>query len=210
MNLIQKLRSDFVGRVFNTIRRNRLRLLRVYSTGITYLLLHSKKVLIGNNVEFYGRPYIHRAPLSKISIGDNCIFRSDATSNLVGVNRRCMISTNVAGSEVRIGNNVGMSGTVIGAGQQIIIEDDVLCGANVLITDWDWHPIAPSQRHTGAGETRPVRISRNVWLGLNTVVLKGVTIGENSIIAANSTVTRDIPANVIAGGSPCRVIKQLE
>jgi acetyltransferase-like isoleucine patch superfamily enzyme len=55
-----------------------------------------------------------------------------------------------------------------------------------------------------------VVIGDNVWLGVNSVVLKGVTIGKNSVIGANSVVTRDIPPNVIAAGNPCKVIKQIQ
>jgi len=207
----QKLRSDLPGRVFNTIRRSRLWLLCRYSTQTTCFLLRLKGIALGHNATFFGRPYVHRTPLSNISIGSDCSFRSDATSNLVGVNRRCMISTLRPEAAVVIGNGVGMSGTVIGAARQVIIEDGVLCGANVLITDWDWHPLAAAQRHTiGGEEARPVRIGRNAWIGLNTVVLKGVTIGENTVIGANSLVTHDIPANVIAGGNPCRVIRPIQ
>ena len=79
------------------------------------------------------------------------------------------------------------------------------CGANTYIADTDAH--SDDYR---AGKDRPVIIEDNVWLGLNVVVLKGVRIGKNSLIGANSLVTKDIPANVIAVGNPCRVIKQLE
>jgi len=81
--------------------------------------------------------------------------------------------------------------------------NNVLCGANVTITDFDWH----SSRY--ASESRPVIIHDNVWLGLNVTVLKGVEIGGNSIIGANSLVVTSIPANVIAAGNPCKVIKSI-
>jgi galactoside O-acetyltransferase len=54
----------------------------------------------------------------------------------------------------------------------------------------------------------PITIGNNVWIGMNSVIMRGVTIGENSIIGANSVVTKDIPANVIAAGNPCKVIKE--
>ena len=91
------------------------------------------------------------------------------------------------------------------AGQSIIIGNNVRCGANSYITDTDGH--SDDYR---AGKDRPVVIEDNVWLGMNVVVLKGVHIGKNSLIGANSVVTKDIPANVIAVGNPCKVIKQLE
>lgn len=79
------------------------------------------------------------------------------------------------------------------------------CGANTLITDGDWHQDDPR-----SGELRPVNIGDNVWLGVNVTVLKGVTIGENTVMGAGSLVVKDIPANVIAAGNPCKVIKFIE
>ena len=105
---------------------------------------------------------------------------------------------------IHIGNNCGFSGTVIGAGKNIVIGDNVRCGANTLITDSDWHQ--------GDPRTSPdsdVVIENNVWLGYGVKVLKGVRIGENSVIGAGSIVTRNIPSNVIAAGNPCKVIKNL-
>ena len=61
-----------------------------------------------------------------------------------------------------------------------------------------------------SGELRAVHIGDNVWLGINVTVLKGVTIGENTVIGAGSIVTKDIPANVVAAGNPCKVIKHLD
>ena len=55
----------------------------------------------------------------------------------------------------------------------------------------------------------PVHIGENVWIGANAVVLPGVTIGDNSVIGAGSVVTKDIPANVIAVGNPCRVLREI-
>lgn len=101
-----------------------------------------------------------------------------------------------------------MSGTVVGAAECVVIGDDVLCGSNVTITDTDWHGIKPDERRK-AGRTAPVLIKNNVWLGLNVVVLKGVTIGENSIISAGSVVNKSIPPNVIAGGMPAAPIRPL-
>lgn len=57
---------------------------------------------------------------------------------------------------------------------------------------------------------KPVKLRKNVWIGANVTVLPGVTIGENSIVAADATVTKDVPANVIVAGSPARIIKRLE
>jgi acetyltransferase-like isoleucine patch superfamily enzyme len=120
-----------------------------------------------------------------------------------------MLSTHSKTASISIGNNCGFSGTVLGAKEKIVIGNDVLCGANTLITDFDWHGILPHERKTSSGDSRPIIIGNNVFIGYGTLVLKGVTIGDNSVIGANSVVTKDIPANVIAGGNPCKVLKNL-
>ena len=186
-------------------------MLSFFSTKLNYFLFFLKKVTIGKNCTFYGLPIVTRAYNSKILIGDGCSFRSDKSSNLIGLNRKCIISTFGEGTVLKIGNNSGFSGTVIGAANSITIGNNVLSGANVLITDFDWHPINPKKRHTSEGvKNAPIVIGNNVWLGINSVVLKGVTIGDNTVIGANSLVVKSIPANVIAAGNPCKVIKPID
>ena len=163
-------------------------------------------VKIGKNVKFNGRCNIERFPGTEIFIGDNCKFLSRANSNLIGINRPCSIATLQSEfiAKLIIGDNCGFSGTVIGAFKLIRIGNNVICGANTLITDSDWH-----LEDFRSGECLEVNIEDNVWLGINVVVLNGVTIGENSLIGANSVVTKSIPKNVIAAGNPCKVIKYL-
>lgn len=159
---------------------------------------------IKSGSRFFGVPKFHRYWYSTIEIGKHCTFRSDQSSNLIGVNHRCILSTNRENSRIIIGDNCGFSGVSIGAAKEIIIGNNVLCGANVVITDFDWH------EGISGTEAERVVIGDNVWIGLNSVVLKGVEIGENTIIGANSLVVKSIPANVVAGGNPCRVLKVKE
>jgi acetyltransferase-like isoleucine patch superfamily enzyme len=210
MRIKDKFSTDFSGFFFGKIRKYKLLVLSFFSTKLNYFLFFLKKVTIGKNCTFYGLPIVTRAYNSKILIGDGCSFRSDKSSNLIGLNRKCIISTFGEGTVLKIGNNSGFSGTVIGAANSITIGNNVLSGANVLITDFDWHPIDPEKRHTREGvQSAPVVIGNNVWLGINSVILKGVTIGDNTVIGANSLVVKDIPANVIAAGNPCKVLKPL-
>ncbi len=139
-----------------------------------------------------------------MTIGASCTFLSSPNANLIGINRPCMISTMTCEAQIQIGNDCGFSGTVVAAFKDIVLGEHVICGANTLITDSDWHPEDPR-----AGTPAPVVIGNNVWLGVNATVLKGVRIGENSVIGAGSVVTSDIPANMIAGGIPCKAIRSL-
>lgn len=162
-------------------------------------------VNIKSNGVFIGRTNFYRFPGSKISIGSNCTFLSKRNSNLIGINRPCSISTQTESAVIIIGNNCGFSGTVIGAFKRIQLGNNVRCGANTLITDSDWH--TDDYR---SGENKEVIIEDNVWLGEGAKVLKGVTIGENSVIGAGSIVVKSIPANVIAAGNPCKIIRELK
>jgi acetyltransferase-like isoleucine patch superfamily enzyme len=164
------------------------------------------RIKLGKNISFDGKIHFERFPGTKILIGDNCKFLSRSNSNLIGINRPCCISTNQSDyiALIEIGKNCGFSGTVIGAFKSIKIGENVRCGANTLITDSDWHLDDPR-----SGEPKEIVIEDNVWLGVNVVILKGVTIGKNTVIGANSVVTKSIPANVIAAGNPCKVIKAL-
>ncbi len=200
--------KDKRGYLISQIRRFRLQGFSIACSIFTYANAALRGIKLGKKNTFWGIPVVIRSPYSRIKIGNNCSFRSDFTSNLVGINRKCIITTLRPGSEVIIGDNSGFSGTVIAAAGSIKIGSKVLCGANTTITDYDWHGIEPDKRNQPA-DPKPVVIGDNVWLGLNSVVLKGVTIGENTVIGANSLVTKDIPANVIAAGNPCKVIREM-
>ena len=90
----------------------------------------------------------------------------------------------------------------------IHIGDDVMCGPNVTLATAG-HPLDPDLRRQAYQVNKPIRIGDNVWIGAHTVVLPGVTIGSNTVIGAGSVVTKDIPAQVLALGTPCRVVKEL-
>ncbi len=167
-------------------------------------LVWLKGIKLGKNGIFAGIMLFRRYPDSTIRIGVNANFKSAPSSNLIGINRKCIFSTNLQSAKLVIGDNCGFSGTIIGTFKEIRLGNNVRCGANTLITDSDWH-----LDDTRAGKPKAINIKDNVWLGVNSIVLKGVSIGENSLIGANSVVTSDIPANVIAAGNPCRVIKSI-
>ncbi len=90
---------------------------------------------------------------------------------------------------------------------KIEIGEKCLFGPNVTITTTG-HPVSPKHRMDGM-YSFPVKIGNNCWIGANCVILPGVTIGDNSVIGAGSVVTKDIPANVVAFGSPCHVYREI-
>ena len=154
---------------------------------------------------FAGLPYMTRKNGSTISIGKGCRFMSKSWGNLIGLNHQCILATTEKDARIVIGNNCTFSGCSLWCFKNITLKDNVRVGANCLIMDGDAHQDDPR-----AGKNKPIVIEDNVWLGGNVVVKKGVTIGRNSVIGMNSVVTKDIPANVIAVGAPCRVIRSLD
>lgn len=186
-----------------------LRSLRIWGnlnvwTYINRLICKLKGIRLEDKSSFMNKTYFCRHPLSCIRIGSSCSFNSMPIYNLIGINHKCMVSTLTTGATIEIGNNCGFSGTVIGAFKSIKIGNNVRCGANTLITDSDWH-----LDDARSGMPKDVFIDDNVWLGVNCIVLKGVRIGENSVIGANSVITKSIPANVVAAGNPCKILKNL-
>lgn len=116
------------------------------------------------------------------------------------------------GAELTIGNNVGMSSTRMWIRDSVTIGDNVKVGACVLITDTDAHPLDYLARRTSNEGTKsaPIVIEDDVWVGAHSIILKGVTIGERSIIGAGSVVTKSIPADCVAAGNPCKIIRKIE
>lgn len=148
----------------------------------------------------------------KLFIGKSFKCNNKVTSNSIGLIQPCVFNIATAGAEIVIGNNVGISGSTINATKSIKIGNNVLVGSGCLITDTDSHPIDWQDRINNLNEktaSSPIVIEDNVFIGARSIILKGVTIGKNSVIGAGSVVTKSIPANCIAGGNPAKVIKYL-
>lgn len=92
---------------------------------------------------------------------------------------------------------------------KITIGDHCLLGPNVHIYTAG-HPLNPEERQTGIEFGKPVTIGHHVWIGGGAIINPGVTIGDHAVIASGSVVTKDIPANVIVGGNPAKILKHLE
>ncbi len=119
------------------------------------------------------------------------------------------LHANWAGAHVHFGNNVYANfNLTLVDDTDIYVGDKVMFAPNVTVATAG-HPINPELRYQAMQYNIPVHIGNNVWIGANAVVLPGVTIGDNSVIGAGSVVTKDIPANVVAVGNPCRVIREI-
>lgn len=106
-----------------------------------------------------------------------------------------------------VGDNVFFNyGLDIGCTKSIRIGSNTIIGPMVNIIDTNFHPVDMEDQ----SRSKDIVISDNVWIGRGAVILPGVTIGQGSVVAAGSIVTRDIPANVLAGGTPAKVIRELQ
>ena len=112
------------------------------------------------------------------------------------------------GKNTKIGKNVfiNFDCTFLDLGG-ITIDDGVLIAPKVSLLS-EGHPVAPNKRHSLV--PKPIHIKKNAWIGANATILYGVTIGENSIVASGSVVSKDVPDNVIVGGTPAKVIKEIQ
>ncbi|MEW4371264.1 DapH/DapD/GlmU-related protein [Paenibacillus kandeliae] len=184
------------------------------STWVTRRMFKEQRISFGHNLIAVGVPIVEQVPGSSITIGRNSILCSDDYSNPIGLNHRTVIRTLSSGATIQIGDDVGISGASICAASSVTIGSEVMLGVNVQISDTDFHPIKPDGRRFNKNVadvgTSPTVIEDNVWVGANSIVLKGVTIGKNSIIGAGSIVSGSIPANCIAAGVPAKVIKRLD
>ncbi len=125
-------------------------------------------------------------------------------ANPLGANHAVILCTWQAGAVLRIGEGFAMTGGSLCAAESVTIGDGVLVGANCTIIDSDFHPSDAAERRADpkAGKTAPVVIEDGVFIGMNSLVLKGVHLGKGSTVAAGSVVTHDVPAGALAGGNP--------
>lgn len=176
---------------------------------INRLILKANGAVFGKNLQIPGKvSWLIRG--ARITIGDNFYLSSGNGVNPIASNLQADVYVE-PGATLTIGNNVGMSSTRLWIHESARIGNNVKIGGCVLITDTDAHPMDYVARRSSNEGTKsaPVVIEDDVWIGAHCIILKGVTIGARSVIGAGSVVTKSIPADCVAAGNPCRVIKSL-
>jgi acetyltransferase-like isoleucine patch superfamily enzyme len=130
---------------------------------------------------------------------------------MVGINKRCTIYV-AENAYLKIGNNSGFSGVSIYCANSITIGENVSIGGNVCLWDTDFHPLNYLERRenlTDKINTKPISIGNDVFIGANSIILKGVIVGDRAIIGAGSIVTKNIPEDEIWGGNPAKFIRKI-
>ena len=187
-----------------------LRILLFFYNYLINTFVHIRQKVAYQSVSYIrGRIYIRNK--GEISIGKRFTVNSGKRHNPIGegwITR--LIATQNA--RIVIGDNVMISNSTIYCTSTVEINDYVAVGGNCKIWDTDFHSITPSDRakKNDKGESSPIKIERIAFIGGNSIILKGVNIGENSVIGAGSVVTRSVPANEIWGGNPAKFIKSLK
>ena len=184
------------------------------------LIMKMSAVKYGKNLILKGIPVIFNKKGAELTIGDGVRIKSSFLSNLVGLYSRSIIVTRKPGAYIHIGDHVGISGATIYAREGIEIGDYTDIGGNVKILDNDFHPVDADTRnrltmegHGGDSDlvpSRPIKIGKNCFIGVNSIILKGTELGENCVVGAGAVVAGKFPANSVIAGNPAKVIKTLE
>lgn len=173
-----------------------------FLVGLLYLRLHG--VRCGRMVRSY-RVYVRNR--GEIRIGSHVSLNSFPNGRM----HRTGLLTFFPEARIRIGDHCALNGTVVLCNERVTIEAHCMFGPGTVVCDNDSHRVALDVRERRKrADSAPIHIGPNVWVGMNALLLKGVTVGPNAIIAAGSVVTSDVPQNALAGGHPARVIRIME
>ena len=206
---MERLVSLLIKSYYRVSTRNFPRLREVF--GYCYLKYHGVETSRGD-VNLVGLPIIRKHKNSRIIIEAGSTLVSNSKGNVAGVNHPVILATMAEGALIHIKKS-GLSGSSICAVRSVVIGEDSGLGVNACVYDTDFHPVnakaRSGQRDITEAEAKPVFIGECVWIGANSLILKGVNIGNSAVIAAGSVVTKDVPAGTIYGGNPARFISEL-
>ena len=190
------------------------RLSRALSTPLVRGFLRFHRCPVGRGFTTDGLPRIRMQRPGSISIGDHVTWNCRVMSNLAGICQATILNCMDEGS-ISIGDNAGLSGTVLSSRKCISLGRRCNIGVNTRIYDHDFHSLNHLHRTERKIDqvnikSAPVDIGEDVLVGANVIILKGVTLGPRSIIAAGSVVTRgSYPSDSLIGGNPAKVIRRL-
>lgn len=196
---------------WKALRKIKERLLSKAYTPVTKMFFVLNGIECESGLHCCGIPQVYVTRRGKVRIGENFRVNSGSNHNIIGRQGRTIIWSEGA---ITIGNNVGISNSALICRNEIIIEDDVTIGGNCVVYDTDFHPVNPSARLNDQADieqaaSSPVIIRQNTFIGAHSTILKGVEIGENSVIGACSLVAKSIPPNEIWAGNPAIKIRSI-
>ena len=200
----------------------------MYAISLKYLIvlnfIKTKYQKIKNKLEIVGKLRKNKIKISGnnniLYIGKNSLLRDSnifikGNNNIIYIGDDCVVNnTSIIldneGSEIRIGNKTSIAKVQIVSLEPYKIEigEDCMLSYDIEIRNTDSHKIYDKNTNERINEGSSINIGNHVWLGMRAIILKGVTIGDNSIVAAGSIVTKDVKANTIVSGNPAKQIKE--
>lgn len=192
-------------------RRLRQELSKAYSTSSCKVFLAFNGVRFGPGLKVRGVPLIQVHRAGQLTIGANCRFNSGYHNNFVGGEQRFAIQV-LPGGCLTLGDGAAVSNSTIVCANSITIEKNVFIGGGCHIYDTDFHSLILSERVGKVNEQikkAPIKLKRGSFIGAHSTILRGVEIGECSIVAAGSVVVKSIPDHELWGGAPARFLRQL-
>ena len=165
---------------------------------------------LGRRVVFKGTPVIEISNGGQIIIAEGVTLNSSNRGYHLNMHSPVKLFVDRPGARITIGAHSRLHGACLHAYSAITIGKRCLIAANTQIIDGSGHDLsfgAVEQRIFTGGDSRPIVLEDDVWVGANTLILPGVTIGKGSVIGAGSVVTKAIPPMVVAAGNPARIIK---
>ena len=195
----------------NIFRSIKLRIAKVRSITYTFWVSHFYHgIQVGKHTMiYYKSSVVNNAPEGAAIIGDNCVIGRPSIFYHAGMPFHTRLFVDGVRGKIFIGNNCHINGSCIHAKGKIEIGNDCVIAAGVSVIDSNGHEVKGDNRHIQDNPS-PIIIGNNVWIGLNAIVLKGSTIGDNSVISAGSVVKGCFPANSIISGNPAKVVKIIE
>lgn len=164
-------------------------------------------VRVGQRVEVVGRPLIYNTHGGHIVLGEDVRLWS-RDSAYICHNQPVRLFASSREARIEIGARTRLNGASIAATELVRVGEDCYLAAGTTIIDSDGHAQDAEMRASGKrDEPRPVVIGNRVWTGLRVLILKGVTIGDDTIVGAGSVVTRSLPPRTLCAGNPARVVR---
>lgn len=176
----------------------------------TFIIWFFKRVNIGRGtIVYYKSSIVNLSKNGSINIGDGCLIGRSSLGYHAGMPFFTSILNDGVESIVDVGCNCRINGAYIHAKKCITIGNNCVVASGVSIIDSNGHETYSTDRTVGVDTPESVAIGDNVWIGLNAIVLKGTTIGNNSIVSAGSVVKGDFPENSLISGNPGNIVKCL-
>lgn len=176
----------------------------------TFIICLYKRVNIGRGtIVYYKSSIVNLSKKGSINIGDGCLIGRSSIGYHAGMPFFTSILNDGVESIVKVGCNCRINGAYIHAKKCITLGNNCVVASGVSIIDSNGHETYSSNRTAGVDTPESVAIGDNVWIGLNSIVLKGTTIGNNSIVSAGSVVKGKFPENCLISGNPGNIVKYL-